>query len=153
MSRSKKNTAPKPLATFESTIKIKRGGKEMSDTYARITDSLLLSEAFQDLKPRTQMLYIFMREQYMGKRKPNRDFDENSPIWEAIRSDECFYFPFHTAKSYNKSYKANSGRLYTDIEVLIEHGFIEKIVSGKANRDNSIYKYSDKWQKWKKTIS
>lgn len=149
MSRSKTKIT-KPLASFESTLKIKRGGKLMSDTYARITDSLLLSEAFQDLKPHIQMLYIFMREQEIGKRKPNRDFDETSSVWEAVRSEQCFYFPWHTAKSYSNRYKGNSSRLYKDIDVLIEHGFIEKTMSGRATRDNSVYKYSDKWQQWRK---
>lgn len=147
---SNKQNEPRPLASFESTIKIKRGGKLKNDTFARITDSLLLSEAFKDLKPHIQMLYIYMREQDWGKRKPNRDFNETSPVWAEVRSEQCFYFPWHTAKAYSKRYKDNSSRLYKDIQILIDHGFIEKAMSGRTTRDNSVYKYSDKWQQWKK---
>ena len=139
----------RPLATYESAGKIKRGGRMMADTYARITDSVLLSPAFQDLKPHLQMLYIAMRVQDIGKRKPNRDYDESSPAWEMVRSEQCFYFPFHTARQYCSRYQGNSGRLYSDIEILIEHGFVEKVLSGKNAREKSVYRYSDKWQHWK----
>lgn len=139
-----------PLESFESTLHIRRGGKDRKDTYARICESLLLSDAFKDLKPHIQMLYIFMREQYMGKHKPNRDYDEASDLWEAVRSDKCFYFPWHTAKQYSKRYEDNSSRLYKDIEVLIDHGFIEKRVNGRSAREKNVYYYSDKWQQWKK---
>ena len=146
-----RRAAAKPLASFESTIRIKRGSQLRPDTYARIADSLVLSEAFKDLKPHLQMLYIYMREQEIGKRKPNRDFDEDFPLWEAVRSEQCFYFPFCTAKKYSKRYAGNSKRLYDDIDVLIEHGFIEKVMSGKNTRSKNVYKYSDKWQHWSKT--
>ncbi len=149
MSRTK-NKEVKPLASYESTKKIKRGGKLMADTYARITDSLLLSEAFKDLRPHVQMLYIFMRQQEYGRRKPNRDCNEESEYWEVVRSEQCFYFPWYTAKLYSDRYKGNSSRFYNDIKILIEHGFIEKILSGKTTREKNIYKYSDKWQSWEK---
>ena len=139
----------RPLASYESTGRIKRGGRTMSDTYARITDSVVLSPAFQDLKPHLQMLYLAMRLQDIGKRKPNRDYDESSPVWEQVRSEQCFYFPFHTARQYLPRYSGNSGRLYADIDILIEHGFVEKVLSGKNARENNVYKYSDKWQQWK----
>lgn len=91
-----------------------------------------------------------MRDQYMGKRKPNRDYDESSPCWEQVRSDECFYFPRSTAGKYMPRYIQNGSRLYADIDILIEHGFVEKVLCGKTSRDKNVYKYSDKWQQWKK---
>ena len=145
-----KKSKNKPLESYESTLKIMRGSRLCNDTFARITDSVLLSEAFRDLKPHIQMLYIFMREQDIGKRKPNRDYNEDSPIWENVRSEKCFYFPWHTAKAYSKRYEGNGSRLYKDIDILIEHGFIEKVMSGRNTREKSIYKYSAKWQQWKK---
>ena len=148
---AKRNT--RPLAPYESTGKIKRGGRSMADVYARITDSVVLSPAFQDLKPHLQMLYIAMRLQDIGKRKPNRDYDEKSALWEQVRSEQCFYFPYHVARQYCSRYQGNSGRLYTDIAVLIDHGFIDKVVSGKTTRDNSVYRYSDRWQQWKPLVS
>lgn len=149
---SKSKIEKKPLASFESTIKVKRGGKIVNDTYARMTDSLLLSPAFYDLKPHEQALYFFMRQQEFGKRKPNRDYNEESPEWDIIKNELCFYFPWHTAKAYSKRYKDTSSRLYKDIDVLIEHGFIEKVLNGRSARSNNVYKYSDKWQKWQQPL-
>lgn len=148
MGRSKKQSTP--LQSYESTKVIRRGGKTVNDSYARITDSLLLSEAFKDLKPHVQILYICMRNQDFGKRKPSRDYDEKSSVWEKVKDDRCFYYPWHTAKLYSDRYKNNSGRLYRDIDILVKHGFIELILSGRNTRKNTVYKYSDKWQQWKK---
>ena len=137
-----------PLQSFESTNnKLPNGSK---DSYARITESLFISEAFQDLEPKLQLLYIAMRLQYYGKRPVIRDFNESSPIYDKLKSDLCFYFPWHTAKKYFSRYEKNSRRLYQDIRVLIEHGFIESVISGRNTRKNSIYKFSDKWREWKK---
>lgn len=145
----RKVKALKPLASYESTLKIKRGSGLADDTYARITESLLISDAFKDLKPHVQMLYIFMREQEYGKRKPNRDYKECDSFYDKIKSEQCIYFPWHTAKTYCNRYTQNSNRLYQDINILIEHGFIEIILNGRSTRSNSIYKLSDKWQQWK----
>lgn len=150
MTKSKSKNS-KPLASHESTITIQRGERKVPDTYARITDSLLKSEAFKSLAYHEKMLCISMRVQEYGKRKPNRDYDENSEYWSSVCSDLCFYYSFATAKDYSDRYKNNSGRLYKDIDALIEHGFIEKVISGKGTREKSVYKYSDKWQHWKPT--
>ena len=134
----------RPLMTYETSGKV--NGR--ADTYARITESVMLSPAFQDLTPHLQMLYVAMRLQDIGKRKPNRDYDENSPIWEEVRSEQCFYFNRKIAEQYFPQYKNNSGRLYQDIKALADHGFIDLVVSGKATRDKSIYRYSDRWHNW-----
>lgn len=134
----------RPLMTYETSGKV--NGR--ADTYARITESVMLSPAFQDLTPRLQMLYVAMRLQDIGKRKPNRDYDENSPIWEEVRSEQCFYFNRKIAERYFPQYKNNSRRLYQDIRALDDHGFIDLVVSGKATRDKSIYRYSDRWHNW-----
>lgn len=108
----------------------------------------MLSKAFQDLTPRLQMLYIAMRLQHFGERKPNRDY-KDSPLLEKVKSDECFYFYRSIAEQYCPRYKNNSGRLYEDIRVLIDHGFIDLVFSGKIAREKSVYKYSDRWKNWK----
>ena len=141
-----KQRTDKFLLSFEST----KDRKGKPDTFARITDSLLLSEAWQDLKPYHHDLYMAMRQQNMGKRKPNRDYSEGSEEWEKVKSDLCFYFPRGTAERYCKRYVGNHSRLYKDIDDLIEHGFIDSIVSGKSDRSKNVYSYSDRWHHWKK---
>lgn len=136
---------------FETTYRI--NGKE-PDTFTRIYESVLISEAFQDLSPQVQMLYICMRAQYYGKRKPNREYDESFILWDQIKTDDCFFFSRHMASKYMKKYEKNSSRLYRDIKVLEEHGFIETVFSGKSSKSKSVYKYSDKWKEWKpQTVS
>lgn len=138
------------LLPFETAGTVRRGGHDHPDTFARITDSLMRSEAFQSLSDRQKVLYIAMRQQFMGRRKPARDFDEGSPEWEKVKGDDCFYYPLHTAKEYSPQLRSgNHARLYNDIRVLIEHGLIECVSSGKATRENSVYRFSSKWRTWR----
>ncbi len=116
---AKKKSTGQILESYQTTRTITRNGKLVSDTYTPITDSVLLSEAFQDLKPHEQILYIAMRSQEYGKRKPCRDYKEGSMEWEQVRSDKCFYFPRSMAERYCKRYVKNQNRLYKDVRVLV----------------------------------
>ena len=42
----------------------------------------------------------------------------------------------------------NRKAFHTDMDALIEHGFIDCVISGKQARMKSLYKYSDRWKKW-----
>ncbi len=148
---AKKKSIGQSLDSYQTTGTIKREGKLVSDTFTPITDSVLLSEAFHDLKPHEQILYIAMRSQEYGKRKPCRDYMEGSVEWERVKSDKCFYFPRSMAERYCKRYAHNNhNRLYKDIGVLVQHGFIDIVISGKADRSKSVYAYSDRWHHWRK---
>jgi hypothetical protein len=87
--------------------------------------------------------------QKYGTHKPNRDYEEDSPLYEKVKSDNCFYFPLHVAIKYISGYKSNSKRLYADIRVLADHGFIEIVSSGKNTKTKSIYKFSSMWKQWR----
>ena len=131
----KRKYKPKP---FEST-------GQSNDTSANIYESMLLSPAFKDLTKNQRLLYVYMKAQYYGKRKPGRDFTDI----EALQDDKLFYFNFALAKKYGLySSDGSKGRFYDDITALEDHGFITTLVNGKSNHRRSIYRYSTDWQEW-----
>lgn len=117
-----------------------------NDTSANIYESMLLSPAFMDLNSRTRTLYLYMKAQYYGKRKPSKDF----PNIEQVQSDECFYFNMAVAEKYKLYTRGNHKQFYGDIKILENHGFIKTISNGKINKTKSVYRFSDEWQEWEK---
>lgn len=51
-------------------------GRMRADTSANIYESMLTSDAFALLTTKQQILYVFCKAQYYGKRKPEKDFPE-----------------------------------------------------------------------------
>lgn len=117
--------------SFESSI-------AAGEPSASIFMSMLRSPAWMNLKPRAQILYLYMKAQYYGVRERRKP--EQNPM----------YFVFNQAL-WKKTYKlySNNTSFYADRNQLIEHGFIEIVETGKLTRTKSIYKFSDKWSDWK----
>lgn len=135
MSRKKKYS-PK---TFESAGRT-------NDTSANIYDSMLISEAFKDLNARQRMLYVYCKNQYYGKRKPQADY----PDIDAVQGDECFYMNHALITDVYGLYpKTNHRDFYRDMQKLAENGFIEIISSGYTAKKRSIYRFSEKWLSWR----
>jgi hypothetical protein len=134
MSGRKKPYKPK---LFEST------GKQ-NDTSANIYESMLLSAAFNDLTKNQRLLYIYMKAQYYGKRKPGKDF----PEIEQFQGEELFYFNFSLAEKYHLYTRANHQQFYNDIKEIERHGFIETVSNGKSNKKKNIYIFSSRWRLW-----
>ena len=130
----KKTYRPK---SFESS------GKS-NDTSANLYESMLLSAAFMDLTPKQRLLYVYMKAQYYGKRKPGKD----NPDIENLQGDDLFYFPRTLAEKYNLYTRSNNRQFYNDIKAIEEHGFIKTISSGKATKTKSIYKFVGAWKMW-----
>lgn len=145
MSRKSK-PAPKLYATAGDYMV---NGAQRKDTFTQIYESAVRSEAFRSLPAHVQMLYIYTRLQEMGKRKPDRDYSEEHPMRDKVKGDDCFYFPRSTAAQYANRYKSTSHRLYDDMGILEEHGFIDTVISGRNNRKKSVYKYSERWKDYK----
>ncbi len=120
---------------FESA----RPGK---DTSANIYSSMLLSESFQSLTTKQQILYVCLKDQYYGKRKPRDDYP-NEPTFAR---DDQFYFSWLDAKRYGIYKSDNSKRFYLDMKRLEEKGFIKKLMSGRNKKTRSIYQFVDGWQ-------
>ena len=137
MGNRKKKYVPK---NFESAT----GGR---DTSANIYDSMLRSDAYKDLTKNQRLLYVYMKNQYYGKRKPGRDY----PDILSLQGDDLFYFNLQLAKDYGLYTDSNRKSFYEDIHQLEEHGFIKTIASGKATKKKSIYQYCSEWRTWKKT--
>ena len=114
--------------------------------FARIYKDMMLSEAFVTLTPRQMMLYIVAKMQFYGHRKPAKDY----PHIEAFHSEECLYLNHALGVQYGLYPPSNHRDLYRDIEVLIEHGFLERLSNGRVNQKKSVYRFSGNWKKYKK---
>lgn len=117
------------------------------DTFARLYESMLTSPAFMSLNSKQKVLYLYCKSQYMGKRKPERDF----PNIEAVKGSDKFYLSWAMVQKYELYKPSMSANFYNDMKVLCEHGLIEKVSSGKQQRMKSIYKFSGNWKTWNKT--
>ena len=93
--------------SFEST-------GEARDTSANIYESMLKSVAYQDLTKNQRLLYVYMKAQYYGKRKPGRDF----PDVERLQGDDLFYFNLALAEEYGLYTRKNRGAFYDDIKAI-----------------------------------
>ena len=133
MAAKKRTYQPK---MFEST-------QTSKDTSANIYLSMLTSSAWKDLSNNSRVVYLDMKSQYYGQKKV-KEPDENGNIKEF--DQECFYFNWGIARDVFGI--KNPTQLNKDIKSLIEHGFVEIVKNGKNTRTKSVYKLSDKWQKW-----
>lgn len=123
--------------SFEST------GRS-NDTSANIYESMLQSDAYKHLTKNQRLLYMYMKSQYYGKRKPGKDF----PDVEQLQGDELFYFNLSLAESYGLYTKNNHKALYNDIRALERHGFIKTIINGAATKTRSVYQLIGDWKFW-----
>ena len=133
--QKKKKYIPK---SFEST-------GVSNDTSANIYESMLTSAAFLDLSKNQRLLYMYMKAQYYGKRKPRKDY----PDIEEIQGDECFYFNQALAVKYNLYTRSNHQSFYSDIKAIERHGFIKIVSNGRNTKSKSIYKFVGDWKEWK----
>ena len=80
-----------------------------------------MSEAFLKLSPQAKEIFLYMKDYANG----NIEFEFPKSIYSKLVCIETF-----------KKKKAE----------LIEHGFIVEIANGKFTRENSKYKFIDKWK-------
>lgn len=144
---SKKGKSNLPPHITAGTVK--RNGIEKRDTFGIITESLVLSDAFQDLKSHEKLLFCYMTVSIHGHRQPAQDATEENPLSSIMKRETTFYFPLKTACEYSKRYQSSHERLYQDIKALAEHGFIKIRSSGKHGKTKSIYEFSEEWKHWK----
>ena len=131
---SKRRNKSYELYTWEST-------NPKKDTTSNISETMLLNPNFIELKDKQKVLYMYLKAQRFGKRKPIQDFKEV----EAYRSEACFYFGLSDALKYGLYTEANKGRFYSDMKALEDAGFIRRISKGAKGRNRSIYMYADGW--------
>lgn len=142
MARRKKTYEPK---AFESRNQgssfVNQRGKNQTDTSANIYESMLQSKAFKSLTAKQQILYVYCKSQYYGKRKPKKDYEKQGLYQE----ETCFYMNWGKALDYNLYTQSSSRNFYRDMKKLEEMGFIEKLKSGQDHKEKNVYKFSGKW--------
>lgn len=145
MSRNRKKNHYSPKS-FEAIGQKFKGihGAMMADTSATIFESMLQSDAFKSLNPKQQILYVYCKAQYYGKRKPEKDYPD-IPQFEGA---DLFYFNWDIAQEYGLYKPSCNKNFRNDMQALIQHGFIEIVASGKAQHKKNVYKFSSKWKTW-----
>ena len=157
MARNRNGNKTKPYRNFESVSntvdhKYIKNGKQYTDTTTNICKSMLLSDAFKDLTARQRMLYVYAKSQYYGAvNRPSSEYKELEK-YKADGGKKYFFLNHHLITEVFALYpKSNKRDFYNDINILINHGFIEEDtqhVRGRIAR--KIYYYSDKWREWEK---
>ena len=122
--KGKRAYVPKPFESIE--------GVPGARVYASIYVPMLQSKAYRNLTNGARTLYTFMKAQYRG-----------AHLAEHLETE----FVFNWAMA-NKTYGlyTNKRQFYTDIDRLVQNGFIEVVEHGKNTRTKNIYRYSDKWK-------
>lgn len=105
---------------------------------------MLLSPAWMDLSTKQKLMYVYMKNQYYGKRKPQKDY----PGIEQFQGDDLFYFNLDLAVRYGLYTRSNNRAFYSDIRTIEQHGFIDTVSSGSATKSRSVYRFSSRWQTW-----
>ena len=122
------------LFTWEST-------NPKHDTTANISDTMLNSPVYKSLTKNQRLLYVYLKKQRFGTRKPARDF----PEVVAYKTEACFYFSLGQAIEYGLYTESNKGQYYADMTALEEKGFIRCLSKGRKGRSRSIYLFINEW--------
>lgn len=125
MSNRKRQYQKKP---FEST-------GVSSDTSANIYMSMLTSEAFMSLTASQRVLYLYCKAQHYGEKKKDSD-------------DQFTMNRFKWQEKYGLYKKGNEKGFYRDMNRLIEVGLIDCVFCGADSRTKSVYRFSERWQKY-----
>ena len=120
--------AKKKRPTHESFESTTEHGK-----FAKITDSMTNSAAWYSLEPSQMGLYLLFKKKYTK----SKSGDDN-------RNNISFpYSEYSKIKTYS-----NQRTFWRDLDVLIDRGFIEVVLPGKATRTATLYGFSDEWKRY-----
>lgn len=122
-------------------------GKNRTDSFCMVFDSLLESAAFKDLTDKQRYIYILCVSQFYGHRKPEKDYKDI----DEVQGKDKFYLNWREVhERYGMYSEGNHSRFYKDMQALQEHGFIRQISSGKAQHKKSVWQFDWHWQTWNK---
>ena len=142
MGKRKKKYIPK---SFESDNSL---GK--ADTHASLYRSMILSKPYNKLTANQKHLYTLCKSELYGKSKNDLEqFNEYFREKGINKHDHPEYFTMNWGKVkkgglYDCYSNTNSFR--TDMNALIEHGFVDCILCGADTRSKSLYKLSGRWR-------
>lgn len=121
------------------------------DTSANIFMSMMLSPAWRKLTKNQRLLYIYCKAQYYGKDKKSKNelltYEEKLEK-KKVDTKNRFFFNRELWLNFYKLYSDN-GQFYTDMDKLIELGFIRAVEKNQTTRKRNIYEFSSEWQKIK----
>ena len=103
-------------------------GKKVNDRHVRITEDMICSEAWVDLKAISIKLYISLKLRFTGNNQDSIEFPHSQIAKIGISKDSikgCF-------------------------DDLVNHGFIEYVNQGQFTRTPNVYKLSSNWRVWKR---
>lgn len=148
MGRNKKSDyIPRSFESNKKWAPLYKGKPE--DKSSNIHYSMLMSNAWHNLTGKQKELYLYCKLQLFGQSiqskenlKTEKEIDEKAKVDISIRfvfnmGLWCDLYGLYTEKTQRY--------FYSDMDALIENGFIKLIVSGKTTRTKNIYEFSDKW--------
>lgn len=112
-----------------------------NDTTANISKTMRMNPVFKGLTKNQRLLYVYLKGEQFGSRKPVQDFPEVS----AYQTAACFYFSLGQAIEYGLYTESNKGQYYADMTALEEKGFIRCLSKGRKGRSRSIYLFINEW--------
>lgn len=152
---SKKKEEYKPRR-FESAIEFtpkKKQGKQ-KDVSSNIYFSMLMSNAWHSLTGKQKELYLYCKLQYFGQSPTAKEL--KLPYEEDTNVDISYRFTMNKSlwcKTYGLYTESTHRYFYSDMQALVDKGFIDIISKGKSNLSKNIYAFSNRWidsGKWEK---
>ena len=119
-----------------------------SDVSANIYQSMIMSEAWNDLSKNQRLLYLYCKSCYYGQKDAYKKSLFKDMGME-LPSDLQPYFSLTegSIKNYWNLY-SNMNSFYADRDALISHGFIRVVADGHFVRKANIYQFSSKCKKF-----
>lgn len=117
---------------------------EKGETYAIIYSGMLKSAAYRALTKNQRLLYVHVKMQLFGKRKPAQVYKGIPEMQDGL----MIFFSMGDAEREGLYTRNNEKSFRSDMRALKEHGFIELIANNQHQRKKAVYKLSDKWQDW-----
>lgn len=116
-------------------------GREANGGFVAITQDMMESAAWNDLKLRQWGLYLYLKSKYT-REIANEEFVSSNKGNISLPYSEWF-----------KKLYGDGDTFRSDMKALYDHGFIVLVCSGQAKRTCNIYGFSDKWQQWTKSMA
>ena len=131
------------------------------DKFSKIYNSLIVSDAFQDMPPTAKVVYLYCRNQahsktgienltaYLYETAKMLGYDEKQTAkFLSKYKDGYIYFTF-PAKHAEELYNLDRRNLGKYLKILSDYGFIETVSCGKHQKRQNLYKFSDAWKRYK----
>ena len=149
MPRNKNIYEPKTFESDKRLLPKNRNGTHIQDTSANIYTSMLLSAAWHKLSSKQKELYLYCKAQYFGESKSAEEHKTNNEIQNGTNANLQIRFTMNKSKwcEIYHIYTENTKRyFYSDMQALIDNGFVNRVERGKNTFTKNIYEFSDKWR-------